>query len=196
MKKAMTIPFHMALLSFAACSIISGCSNNNSGDNIKEETFTAYHNFRHIIKDDIFIASLLFENTTFIGNLGNIQYPDYRLIAGDRLIIKHTGEIVTLLSSPSQTYIQDGELKEYYFIQTRIIEVKEITATSIKNTYSLRNENVILDEEGHFTSIDEYQGSDFYLTFDAERVTTCPEGAWCEEQLVPIAGIYAFNPRP
>ena len=118
------------------------------------------------------------------------------MIAGDRLVLKYTGALVTLETSPGQTFIEGGELKDYNFVKTDIFEEKDATAEAIKGKYNLRTENNILDDEGHFASIDQYEGTNYYLTFDKERVVPCPDGANCMVQKLPIAGIYAFNPRP
>ena len=131
-----------------------------------------------------------------VGSLARTKAPDYKLIAGDRLVLKYTGALITLETSPGQTYIEGGELKDYYFIKTDIFEEKDATAEAIKGKYNLRTENIILDDEGHFASIDQYEGTNYYLTFDKERVVPCPDGANCMVQKLPIAGIYAFNPRP
>ena len=172
---------------------LSGCS---SGSNFNTTTMTAAYNFGHLEKEGAPVAVLLFNDTYFSGSLAAVQRPDFKLIAGDRLVLKYTGTLITLESSPGQTFIEGGELKDYYFVKTDIFEEKDATAEAIKSKYNLRTENIILDDEGHFVSIDQYEGSDYYLTFDKERVVPCPDGANCAVQLTPVAGIYAFNPRP
>lgn len=172
---------------------LSGCS---SGSNFNTTTMTAAYNFRHLEKEGAPVAALLFNDTYFSGGLAGVQRPDFKLVAGDRLVLKYTGALITLESSPGQTYIEGGELKDYYFVKTDIFEEKDATAEAIKSKYNLRTENIILDDEGHFASIDQYEGTNYYLTFDKERVVPCPDGANCAVQLTPVAGIYAFNPRP
>lgn len=177
---------------------LSGCSSGSSSSDpsFNTTTMTAAYNFWHLEKEGVPVAVLLFNDTYFSGGLTAVQRPDFKLIAGDRLVLKYTGALITQESSPGVAYIAGGELKDYYFIKTDVIERKETTAQEIRQTFSLRTDNIILDDEGHFTSIDQYEGSDYYLTFDKERVVPCPDGANCAVQLTPVAGMYAFNPRP
>ena len=132
-------------------------------------------------------------------SLARIKAPDYKLIAGDRLVLKYTGTLVTLETSPGQTYIEGGELKDYYFVKTDIFEEKDATAEAIKGKYNLRTENIILDDEGHFASIDQYEGTNYYLTFDKERVVPCPEGAnnnYRSRAYMPLPKAVIKTPRP
>lgn len=180
-----------ALFFLVPALALSGCSND-----VKECTMTAAYVFNCAESGGVPVAWLLFDGTRFVKNLAGIHFTDDKVIAGDRLTLKYTGDLITLESFPSQTYIENGELKGYSFIKTEIKEEKNTTAERLKETYGLRGENIILDDEGHFATIDEYEGSDYYLTFDAERVIPCPDGANCAVQRYPVAGIYAFNPRP
>ena len=125
------------------------------------------------------------------------------IVAGDQLSITFDGEYdgICLETYPVQCTIT-GTIKSYRLIQTQVIGLLvdgASTAVAIRNSgYVLDNEYVILDEEGRYTSLDEYDGSNIFLSVDQRKTKdycTCPEGAQCEPCPIYISQLYAYNPR-
>ena len=125
------------------------------------------------------------------------------IVAGDQLSITFDGEYdgICLETYPAQCTIT-GTIKSYRLIQTQVIGLLvdgASMAVAIRNSgYVLDNEYVILDEEGRYTSLDEYNGSNIFLSVDQKKTKdycTCPEGAQCEPCPIYISQLYAYNPR-
>ena len=130
----------------------------------------------------------------------NIEEP---IVAGDQLSITFDGEYdgVCLETYPAQCTIT-GTIKSYHLIQTEVIGLLvdgASMAVAIRNSgYVLDNEYVILDEEGRYTSLDEYDDSNIYLSVNQKKMEeycTCPEGAQCGPCPIYISQLYAYNPR-
>ena len=130
----------------------------------------------------------------------NIEEP---IVAGDQLSITFDGEYdgVCLEKYPAQCTIT-GTIKSYHLIQTEVIGLLvdgASMAVAIRNSgYVLDNEYVILDEEGRYTSLDEYDDSNIYLSVNQKKMEeycTCPEGAQCGPCPIYISQLYAYNPR-
>ena len=177
----------LLLLPLLLAPFLSGCN-----EEVKTYTFNASFNYRHIMKDDEFIASLLFDNAVFKDGFESLKAPSFNLVAGDRLTIKYTGELLTNMSSPGQTYIYNGELKEYSYWETFIITESSISSKELKEKYILHTEYIIVDNTYHYMNIDEYEGTTFYLSVDNSY---CQVGFSCSPAIPTIVGIYAFNPR-
>lgn len=130
----------------------------------------------------------------------NIEEP---IVAGDQLSITFDGEYddICFETYPAQCTIT-GTIKSYHLIQTEVLGLlvdDASMAVAIRNSgYVLDNEYVILDEEGRYTSLDEYDDSIIFLSVNkkkTEEYCTCPEGAQCEPCPIYISQLYAYNPR-
>ncbi len=130
----------------------------------------------------------------------NIEEP---IVAGDQLSITFDGEYdgVCLETYPAQCTIT-GTIKSYHLIQTEVLGLLvdgASMAVAIRNSgYILDNEYVILDEEGRYTSLDEYDRSNIFLSVNkkkTEEYCTCPEGAQCGPCPIYISQLYAYDPR-
>lgn len=130
----------------------------------------------------------------------NIEEP---IVAGDQLSITFDGEYddICFETYPAQCTIT-GTIKSYHLIQTEVlgllVDGASMAVTIRNSAYVLDNEYVILDEEGRYTSLDEYDGSNIFLSVNkkkTEEYCTCPEGAQCEPCPIYISQLYAYNPR-
>ena len=130
----------------------------------------------------------------------NIEEP---IVAGDQLSITFDGEYdgVCLETYPAQCTIT-GTIKSYHLIQTEVLGLLvdgASMAVAIRNSgYILDNEYVILDEEGRYTSLDEYDKSNIFLSVNKKKTEgycTCPEGAQCGPCPIYISQLYGYDPR-
>ena len=130
----------------------------------------------------------------------NIEEP---IVAGDQLSITFDGEYdgVCLETYPAQCTIT-GTIKSYHLIQTEVLGLLvdgASMAVAIRNSgYILDNEYVILDEEGRYTSLDEYDQSNIFLSVNKKKTEgycTCPEGAQCGPCPIYISQLYGYDPR-
>ena len=148
------------------------------------------------------LAKLLLNNSYYVFS-SEIKL-DKPLVAGDQLSITFDGqyEAICRETYPAQCAVT-GTIKNYSIMETQIygIHVDDTTIVSaIKNDgFVLDNEYVILDEEGRYTSLNEYNGSDIFLSYNQKKMVeycTCPKGAKCGPCPIYVAGLYAYNPRP
>ena len=121
-----------------------------------------------------------------------------RIVAGDKLTINYTGDIVGTLSIPGRKSL-NGKLVNYFYTQTTIFEETNVTKEYIKEHYTLKMEKVVTGDESNpvVVSLDEYTGIDYYLSFDLGSCPDCPKGAQCSPcDGRVVAAIYSYNPRP
>ena len=151
-----------------------------------------------------FLAELLFDGDSV--SLPERIDTDGPLVAGDQVVITFEGdyEIFCVDVYPGQCRV-NGKVKRQDFVKTEILGIQVADATigdiadDIKSDYHLDNTYVILDEEGKFTPLENYEGHELYLSVNrrsTEYHCTCQDGAECEPCLTYIAGLYAYNPRP
>lgn len=186
--------------------ILSGCGNSTSTPNT-EKTFVLNAGFVFDHKQAASgekLASLLFDGSyySFFDEL-TLEEP---LVAGDQLnvTIGNITEDFCLSLYPARCTV-NGEIKTYTHIKTEIVGVGVDDGTigenarTIRESYILDNEKVILDKEGRFVPLEDYDGQRIYLSVNKNKTETscsCPEGAQCEPCPLFIAGLYAYNPRP
>ena len=130
-------------------------------------------------------------------------------VAGDQLWITFEGEpteSICYLTYPGDCYLE-GKVKDYGVRQTNVtclnIDLVEGATVSryLRSHYSIFTNYVVLDEEGRYVALDEYNGTNtLYLSesiSNKEYVCSCPEGAQCGPcpNTPYIVGIYAYNPR-
>lgn len=136
------------------------------------------------------IASLLVNGSYLMDGLSSVTVPK-DAVAGDILVIKHTGELVTNTSYPGMTSLKNGTVKSFSVTYAEVICLNgdEINAEQIKSEYSLSTENVIIDKVGRFVTLDDYDGEELYLVVDQQKLCNC------EDEPKPIACMLAYNPR-
>ena len=161
-----------------------------SCSSIEEITLEAKYVFNHAFdKDNNPIAVLLFDEAYLSSSL-NIKYDSTSIIGGDRLNIKFIGELYYQLTYPA-TLVLDGELISYNISNTYYTK---LPSSSIREIHKEIN-YVITDKEGHYISIDSYEGEEVYATFSKEKEIPCKDGNQCGPQPFPINAIYSFEPR-
>ena len=161
-----------------------------SCSSIEEITLEAKYVFNHAFdKDNKPIAVLLFDEAYLSSSL-NIKYDSTSIIGGDRLNIKYKGELYYQETYPA-TLVLDGELVSYSISNTYYTK---LPSSSIREMHKEIN-YVITDKEGHYTSIDSYEGEEVYATFSKDKEIPCKDGNQCGPQPFPINAIYSFEPR-
>ena len=124
------------------------------------------------------------------------------ITAGDMLIVEHTGHFMTAETYPGSTDLYDGEVISYRYEYSTVFTLlgDEIDSEAIKAKYDFRwgDEYVILNRDGDFVSLDEYEGTTLYLVLDMERAEKIDKNeiqpSW-DETKIPIACALAYNPR-
>ena len=148
------------------------------------------------------IATLLFDQCYY--SFPNEVMIEETLVAGDQLSIVFNGDYqcFCLCTFPGNCDLE-GDVKSYSLLKAPIVEIHlddgtiSDMADSIRRNYFLNNEYVILDEEGRYTSLNDYNGQDLFLSENrrmAAEYCTCPEGAECGPCPFYVAGLYAYNP--
>ncbi|MDD7374840.1 MAG: hypothetical protein PUG57_01875 [Bacilli bacterium] len=161
-----------------------------SCSSIEEITLEAKYVFNHAFdKDNNPIAVLLFDEAYLSSSL-NIKYDSTSIIGGDRLNIKYIGDLYYQETYPA-TLVIDGKVVSYSISNTYYTKLH---TSSIREIYK-EIEYVITDKEGHYTSIDSYEGEEVYATFSKDKEIPCKEGNNCGPQPFPINAIYSFEPR-
>ena len=190
--------------------LLAGCANPGSSSSVAPTERTLVLNagfvFDHIAEQDTGekLAALLFNDSYY--SFSEVIKLEKPVVAGDQLVItveSNSEDICTLLY-PGRCTIH-GKVKSVVHLKTLVnaIHVDDATigeiATQIKRGYLLDNEYVILDEEGRYCPLDEYDGHDLYISWDKkkkEEKCVCPEGASCGPCPIYVAGLYAYDPRP
>ena len=189
-------------------SALSSSENSSASSSAVEDAtllLNAGFVFNHIqTHEGEKLATLLFDASyyTFSKEI-TINKP---IVAGDQLNVTFNGGYDYFCQEvhPARCKV-NGEIKSYFLIETQIIGVHVDDATigdiadSIKASYLLDNEFVILDKEGRYIALEDYKGQDLYLSENRKKATefcTCPEGAMCEPCPFYVAGLYAYDPRP
>ena len=161
-----------------------------SCSSIEEIELEAKYVFNHAFdKDNNPIAVLLFGEAYLSSSL-NIEYDSTSIIGGDRLNIKYKGELYYQETYPA-TLVLDGKLVSYSISNTYYTK---LPSSSIREIYQGIN-YVITDKEGHYISIDSYEGEEVYATFSKDKEIPCKDGNQCGPQPFPINALYSFEPR-
>ena len=198
MKNKITILIVLPLL-------LAGCNTTNKTSSLnKERTLVLDYGFvfNHIQNQDGEQLAKLLLDDSYYSFPSEIKI-DEPIVAGDQLSITFDGEYdgICLETYPAQCTIT-GTIKSYHLIQTEVLGLLvdgASMAVAIRNSgYLLDNEYVILDKEGRYTSLDEYNDSNIFLSVNKKKTEgycTCPEGAVCEPCPIYISQLYAYNPR-
>ena len=133
-----------------------------------------------------YLATLLIDDSFLGRGFYEIAIPE-DITAGDTITIEYTGYIEIAESFPGSIRLQDGEVKSYSFSYASIICVmgEQAKPENLKSEYNLKNDYVIFDREGHYFSLDEYEGDKIYLAFEQEY-NTLP---------MKVVSMFAYNPR-
>ncbi len=161
--------------------------------------------YGHIQKEDgTNIAPLLYNHSYYsFKGTGSVDKPEKALVAGDQVYITFDGayEGICLMTYPSQCTIEGDIIStryEYAEVQKEeVASVDGLLSVYLHASYGFARDFIILDPSGAYIPLDEYRGDEVYVTSDLNAMSkiTCPEGAYCEPSLYPIAGIYAYDPR-
>lgn len=146
-------------------------------------------------EDGEFVAAPLFDSS-YIGSGFNISLPK-DLIAGDVIIIDYYGEIYAKEIYPPVMDLYDGEVISYSFLYTDIIGLHVddgYISRSMLDEYRLLDDNVIIDEKGHFVPLDDFKGENIFLSLSYKDMFYQNGDQAIHDEKV-IAGLYGFNPR-
>ncbi len=158
------------------------------------QTVTWQFNYDYGIHNEN-IATLLVNYGKLIHGFENVVIPD-DIVAGDLITINYKGRIITEEIYPSMTYLYDGEVISYSFEYASVIQfaLTEKTIDKLRAEYDLKDEYVIIDRDGKYTSLDECKGKNIYLVTDKTKVQN-HVGSWGNGEKYPIASIFTFDPR-
>lgn len=173
----------------------SGTSTDNETKSISLEYNYVFFDASETLSGKPF-AKLLCGSSYLAGALDNINSAlmTENIIAGDVLHIDYTGELEYLEQYP-QVINLDGRVVSYGMSLAEVIHIQigETTVEEIKETYNLQNEYIILDENGSYTTLGNYTGSDLYLV--EKSYNSSWETISSKSTKKDIACVYAYNPR-
>ncbi len=169
-----------------------------------EMSKTAYFKCGITVLGDEYPAQFTFDDGYFVSGFEEMTYVKTPLIAGDCVEIEYTGDILIAESYPSQYYLKGDlinvkwHLTDYFVITKDEVESQMYSSfyQYIDSIFYLTTKWVILDEEMHYCSLEEYSGETLYLTRDMKEFLEhrCPPNANCAEMVSPIGGLYAYQP--
>ncbi|MBQ3589162.1 MAG: hypothetical protein II980_01805, partial [Clostridia bacterium] len=173
----------------------SGTSTDNETKSISLEYNYVFFDASETLSGKPF-AKLLCGSSYLAGALDNINSAlmTENIIAGDVLHIDYTGELEYLEQYP-QVINLEGRVVSYGMSLAEVIHIQigETTIKEIKETYNLQNEYIILDENGSYTTLGNYTGSDLYLV--EKSYNSSWETISSKSTKKDIACVYAYNPR-
>ena len=152
--------------------------------------------------------AVLFWNRSNITFLDEIKF-DKPIVAGDYLKITfdHSHSKTCDNSWPGNCELK-GKVKSYELTEAPIWKFDFRDKDDLPYYYQLASDYnvicngfVLTDEEGHYVSISEFEGTTVFLSGDASKKNvgcTWPPAEKCgtDRSREYICGIYAFNPRP
>ena len=117
-------------------------------------------------------------------------------LPGDVYVITHSGELVIMESYPGQIALQRGELISVNRIDAGIVKLESTNMTSLNAGVKVTGdlpEYVVLDEQGSFCPLSEYQSESgvLYATYQRDAAIRDADGVLCVDALA----LYAFAPR-
>ena len=143
-------------------------------------------------------ATLYYGGCTLGHSFDNVIQPS-NLIAGDVLHFDYVGKLADpIYSIPGEIDIV-GRLERYHFIKTEIRNyhsdlgpIKD-NLDVLRGMYQIDFEYVITNRNGTYVSLDNYDGSDLYVSIDYKRMYMASDQ---HETTRPIvAALYSYNPR-
>lgn len=147
--------------------------------------------------DDAY-ATLYYGGCTLGHSFDSVIQPS-NLIAGDVLHFDYVGKLAdSIYSIPGEIDIV-GRLESYLFIKTKIRNyhsdlgpIKD-NLDVLRGMYQIDFEYVITNRNGTYVSLDNYDGSDLYVSIDYKRMYMASDQ---HEAIRPIvAALYSYNPR-
>jgi len=147
--------------------------------------------------DDVY-ATLLYGGCNLGHSFDSMIQPS-NLIAGDVLHFDYVGKLADpIYSIPGEIDIV-GRLESYHFIKTEIRNYHSDLGPIKDNLdvlcgmYQIEFEYVITNRNGTYVSLDNYDGSDLYVSIDYKSMYM---GSDQHETKRPIvAALYSYNPR-
>ena len=178
-------------------TLITGCNQVPNDEHTLVLSAGLIFNFYHNSEDEG-LAKILFDNAFY--SFDSSVKIETTIVAGDQLSITFNSKykIVCQTTYPGNCHVK-GDIKSYKLIETQIFQITFESANDIRTNYKLDNDYVVLDEEGRYVSLSEFDGDMLYLSQDLQRTQnncSCPDGAECEPCPIYVAGIYAYDPRP
>ena len=197
-------------LSVLLSTLLFGCRQSEAKtESVSEERkfnvtrFSITPTYSHVKDEDGVDRMVLSYDNGFFADSCHIRIDNTDIIpiAGDCLYVRHHGEILAQATSPMQYVPGEG----YEFVLAYIEATPEIcryqlteenTKEAFRKQFDLQDDHVILTERGTYTSLEDFTGDAFYYTIDYRkcwRDTLYPN---TEPRMKPVAGLYAYNPRP
>ena len=144
-------------------------------------------------------AHLWYEGETLGTAFKDVIQPRV-LVAGDVFHFSYTGELADpVMSIPGVLSIY-GELIDYEYIKTKMDKVEPLSGSLIDalNNYEIKDPYVILNQQGAYTSLEEFEGNKVYVTLDYKKMyidVDQNDSRQYEPSRPIVAAIYAYDPR-
>lgn len=143
-------------------------------------------------------AKLYYEGCVLGDAFDSVIQPS-NLIAGDVLHFDYVGKLADpIYSIPGEIDIV-GRLERYHFIKTEIRNyhsdlgpIKD-NLDVLRGIYQIDFEYVITKSNGTYVSLDNYDGSDLYVSIDYKRMYLASDQH--ETTRTIVAALYSYNPR-
>ncbi len=146
-------------------------------------------------------AKLYYEGCV-LGDAFNSVIQPNDLIGGDVFHFDYTGKLADpIYSIPGEINI-NGRLERYKYIKTEIRNchsdlgpIKDNLDT-LRSLYQIEYEYVIISKNGTYISLENYEGSELYISIDYKRMYMDTNATTNHESARPIvAALYSYNPR-
>ena len=148
--------------------------------------------------DDVAYVTLYYGGCILGHSFDSVIQPG-DLIAGDVLHFDYVGKLADPVYSIPGVIDIVGRLERYHFIKTEIKKyhsdlgpIKD-NLDVLRGMYQIDFEYVITNRYGTYVSLDNYDGSDLYVSIDYKRMYMASDQ---HETTRPIvAALYSYNPR-
>lgn len=177
---------------------------NNSGSTIQEiynknVSLRYYYEQSPVQGSSILgIAHLYYEGDKLGRGFQDVIEPRV-LVGGDVFHFSFTGQIADpIMSIPGDLSIM-GEVIDYEYIKTTLRKVEPESGSLIDalNNYEIKDPYVIINQQGSYKSLEDFDGDKVYITFDykAMYMKDYDENDSAEPVRPIVAAIYSFDPR-
>ena len=213
MKRKLTksmISLAVLALSFSAtsCTVDPTSKNSESSAPISSNSEIKYANvsLRYWYDDTpqsdyiLGFGHLWYEGETLGSDFKDVIQPRV-LVAGDVFHFSYKGELADQIMSIPGVLDIWGELIDYEYIKTTMEKVEPENGSlvdALNNLYQIDEPYVILNQQGAYTSLEEFEGDKVYVTLDYKKmyINVDTDDSHQHEPSLPIvAAIYAFDPR-
>lgn len=146
-------------------------------------------------------AKLYYEGCVLGDAFDSVIQPN-DLIGGDVFHFDYTGKLTDPIYSISGKININGRLERYKYIQTEIRNyhsdlgpIKD-NLDVLSGLYQIECEYVIISKNGTYISLENYEGSELYISIDYKRMYMDTNATTNHESARPIvAALYSYNPR-